>query len=188
MPIITSQKGEKEGIMQAANLMLLSARTAPKSGGVDDILAATVLGEEKDRLAMEMEKIAEERGIEFFRRDAKNVRDSDAVVLIGVVGTRSFGFNCSACGYKNCAEFDKAEEKLGQDFVGPNCVFKVLDLGIALSSAVKTASMLNVDNRIMYRVGTAAQRLKQLPKASVIMGIPISARGKSIYFDRKWPP
>jgi len=188
MPIITTQKGEKEGIVQAANLMLLSARTAPKSGGVDDILAITVLGAEKDKLATVMEKIAQERGIEVFRRDAKNVRDSDAVVLIGVVGTRSFGLNCSACGYPNCNAFDKAEKKAGQDFVGPNCAFKILDLGIALGSAVKTASILNVDNRIMYRVGTAAKRLKLLPKASVAIGIPLSARGKSIYFDRRWPP
>ncbi|HDI12470.1 MAG TPA: hypothetical protein ENF63_02630, partial [Candidatus Bathyarchaeota archaeon] len=75
--------------------------------------------------------------------------------------------------------------KLGQDFFGPNCIFKLLDLGIALGSAVKTASMLNIDNRIMYRVGVAAKRLGMLPEASVIMGIPLSAKGKSIYFDRK---
>jgi len=187
MPRITSQRGEKEGIMQAAYLMLLSARTAPKSGGVDDMIAVIVSGVEKDELAAEMDKIATERRIESFRRDAKNVRDSEAVVLIGVVGTKSFGLNCAACGYPNCDGFDTAEKKSGQDFVGPNCVFKILDLGIALGSAVKTASALNVDNRIMYRVGTAAQRLKHLPKASVVMGIPVSARGKSIYFDRKWP-
>ena len=70
------------------------------------------------------------------------------------------------------------------DFNGPNCIFKSLDLGIALGSAAKTASILNVDNRIMYRIGTAARRLKLMTEASVIMGIPISAKGKSIYFDR----
>jgi uncharacterized ferredoxin-like protein len=59
-----------------------------------------------------------------------------------------------------------------------------LDLGIAIASAAKTASALDVDNRIMYRVGTAARRLNLLPEASVIMGIPISAKGKNIYFDR----
>jgi uncharacterized ferredoxin-like protein len=50
---------------------------------------------------------------------------------------------------------------------------------------VKTASILNVDNRIMYRVGTAAMKLGLMPEATIIMGIPISAKGKSIYFDRK---
>ena len=69
-------------------------------------------------------------------------------------------------------------------FEGPTCLFKALDLGIALGSAVKTASILNVDNRIMYRVSTAAKRLNYMPEASTIMGIPLSVRGKNIYFDR----
>ena len=73
---------------------------------------------------------------------------------------------------------------MGKDFVGPNCIFKALDLGIALGSAAKTASIHNVDNRIMYRIGVAAKRMKILPETSVIIGIPVSAKGKSIYFDR----
>jgi len=185
MPIIGSLDAEKEAILHAAKLMLVSARTAPKTGGVDDVLAAIVYGEEKERLAAEMEKIAEERQISGFNRDAKNVHDSDVVVLIGVRGTKSFGLNCGGCGYKSCKEFEEAAKKSGQDFLGPNCIFKLLDLGIALGSAVKTASLLNIDNRIMYRVGVAAKRLGMLPEASVIMGIPMSAKGKSIYFDRK---
>jgi uncharacterized ferredoxin-like protein len=107
-----------------------------------------------------------------------------AAVLIGVRGTKSFKMNCGACGYSTCNEFDAAEKIEGNDFTGPNCVFKALDLGVAIGSAAKTASALNVDNRIMYRIGTAAKRLKLLPEASVITGIPISAKGKSIYFDR----
>jgi len=185
MPIIRSEDGEKEGIMQVSKLMLVSARTAPKSGGVDDILTAIVFGEEKESLAAEMDKIAEERKIDAFKRDAKNVKDSEAVVLIGVRGTKKFDVNCGACGYANCDEFEKAEKRTGQDFTGATCIFKALDLGIALGSAAKTASILNVDNRIMYRIGAAARRLNLLPEASVIMGIPVSAKGKSIYFDRK---
>ena len=42
------------------------------------------------------------------------------------------------------------------DFKGPNCMLRLLDLGIALGSAVKTAQIHNVDNRIMYRAGVAA--------------------------------
>lgn len=186
MPIIRSEDGEREGIMQVSKLMLVSARTAPKAGGVDDILTAIAFGEEKESLAAEMDKIAEERKIDGFRRDAKNVKDSEAVVLIGVRGTKKFGdVNCGACGYANCDEFEKAEKRAGQDFTGATCLFKALDLGIALGSAAKTASILNVDNRIMYRIGAAARRLNLLPEASVIMGIPVSAKGKSIYFDRK---
>jgi uncharacterized ferredoxin-like protein len=184
-PIIESENGEKEAVLEAAKLMLTAARTAPKSGGIDDVLTIIVYGEEKDAIAEKMEGIGEERKIEGFKRDAKNVRDSEAVILVGVRGNKSFGFNCGACGFKDCAEFEKAQKKLGEDFVGPTCLFKALDLGIALGSAAKTASLLNIDNRIMYRIGTAALKLKMLPKATLIMGIPVSAKGKSIYFDRK---
>ncbi|MDH5437553.1 MAG: DUF2148 domain-containing protein [Candidatus Bathyarchaeota archaeon] len=185
MPIINSEEGEREGIMQVSRLMLVSARTAPKSGGVDDILTALVSGKEKESLAKEMEKIGEERSISGFERDAGNTRNSEAVVLIGVRGTKKYGLNCGACGYVDCDEFEKAEKKTGQDFTGSTCVFKALDLGIAVGSAVKTASILNVDNRIMYRIGAAARRLNMMSEASVIMGIPVSAKGKNIYFDRK---
>lgn len=185
MPIITSEESEREGIIQVSKLMLVSARTAPKSGGVDDVLTALVYGREKDSLAAEMEKIAEERKISGFQRDGRNVKDSEAVVLIGVRGTKKYGLDCGACGYASCDEFEKTEKKTGRDFTGPTCVFKALDLGIALGSAVKTASTLNVDNRIMYRIGAAARRLNMMPEASVIMGVPVSAKGKSIYFDRR---
>ncbi len=185
MPIIKGDEGEREALLHASRLMLVSARTAPKSGGVDDVLTVIVFGREKEALAEEMDKIAEERKIEGFKRDAKNLRDSEAAVLIGVRGTKSFKINCGACGYATCSEFDEAEKMAGRDFLGPTCIFKALDLGIALGSAVKTASLLNVDNRIMYRIGTTARRLNLLPEATVIMGIPISAKGKNIYFDRK---
>lgn len=184
-PTIESVKGEHDGLLEIARLMLIAARTAPKTAGMDDILTCIVYGGEKEAIAEVMEKMAEERRIEGFKRDAKNVRDSEAVVLIGVRGNKSVGLNCSACGSENCKEFEEKEKKLGRDFYGANCIFKALDLGIALGSAVKIASMLNVDNRIMYRVGTASMRLKLLPEATVIMGIPISAKGKNIYFDRR---
>jgi uncharacterized ferredoxin-like protein len=183
--IIESKNGEREALLQTAKLMLIAARTAPKSGGIDDILTAIVYGEIKDAIAEKMEEIAEERKIEGFKRDAKNVRDSEAIVLIGVRGGKSFGLNCGACGYKNCKEFEEKDKTLGEDFFGPTCIFKALDLGIALGSAVKIASLLNVDNRIMYRIGTAALKLGMLQEATVIMGIPISAKGKNIYFDRR---
>jgi len=184
-PIIESKDGEKEAILEAAKLMLIAARTAPKTAGIDDILTLIVYGEEKDAIADKMDAIAEERKIENFKRDAKNVRNSEAIILIGVRGNKTTGLNCGACSYRNCKEFEEAGKKFGEDFIGPTCVFKALDLGIALGSAVKIASVLNVDNRIMYRIGTAALKLNFMPKATVAMGIPVSAKGKNIYFDRK---
>jgi uncharacterized ferredoxin-like protein len=184
MPVVESQDSEFEGLMSVARLMMVSARTAPKSGGRDDVETLLVYGEDKDRIAEEMEKIGSERNSKGFLRDGKNVRDSAAVILIGVEGTKSFGLNCGGCGFKTCEEFEKAKKEKGLDFKGPNCIFKSLDMGIALGSAAKTAMDHNADNRIMYRIGTAAMRLGLTKKSSMVMGIPISAKGKSIYFDR----
>ncbi len=184
MPIIDGKDQERQGVMETANLMVVSARTSPKSGGVDDILTAVVYGAEVESLAADMEKIGAERNIERWGQQAQNVRGSDVIVLIGVRGTKRYVTNCGACGYESCLEFDKSEKKLRQDFDGPTCIFKALDLGIAVGSAVKTASLLNVDNRIFYRIGAAAKRLHYLPEASIIMGIPLSAKGKNPYFDR----
>jgi uncharacterized ferredoxin-like protein len=188
MPLIDGRTLEEQGVLEAARLMLVSARTSPKTGGVDDLLSCLVDGDELESIAKAMDDIGDERSIDGFHRDAKNVRDSDAVVLIGVRGTKKYQLDCGACGYSTCEEFEKADRNQGLDFIGPTCLFKALDLGIALGSAVKTASVLNVDNRIMYRTGAAAMRLRMLPEATVIVGIPVSAKGKSIYYDRVWPP
>jgi uncharacterized ferredoxin-like protein len=75
------------------------------------------------------------------------------------------------------------KKRSGPEFSGPHCAFRLLDLGIALGSAVKTASILNVDNRIMYRIGTVARDIG-IVDWDYIMGIPMSATGKNIYFDR----
>ena len=92
-------------------------------------------------------------------RDSKNVRDSGVVVLLGV----DFGVPV-------------------EDWI--NFQAKLIDLGIALGSAVKLASELNVDNRIMRSIGLAAKKMELL-KADEIQGIPLSVKGKNIFFDRK---
>ncbi len=189
MPVIPGSDSERDALIEVANFMLVSARTAPKSGGKDDVKTMLIVGPEKDSLAEEMERIGRERKNKGFLRDAGNVRDSEAVILLGVDGLKNFGLDCGACGYGTCAEFTEAvaEGRKGVEYSGPTCVFKALDLGIALGSAVKTASLLNVDNRIIYRVGTAALSIGLMRDANVAMGVPVSVRGKNIYFDRPNP-
>jgi uncharacterized ferredoxin-like protein len=52
---------------------------------------------------------------------------------------------------------------------------------------VKTASLLNVDNRIIMSIGVVAQEMR-LIDADYVFGIPLSVRSKNIYFDRRWSP
>ncbi|NIQ38663.1 MAG: hypothetical protein GTN81_08735 [Proteobacteria bacterium] len=165
-----------------AELMAVSARTAPKSAGQDFLAIQILEGNDVQKLAANMVKFGEEKKKANFDRDGKNTGDSHVVVLIGLKEDKPLGLNCGACGYATCKELTQAE-KGEVEFRGPHCAYRLLDMGIALGSAVKTAGLLNADNRIMYRIGTVARNMG-LVDWEVVMGIPLSATGKSIYFDR----
>jgi uncharacterized ferredoxin-like protein len=159
--------------------MAISARTAPKAAGKDFVVTEIIVGDELQRLAEKMVEFGERTGKKDFDRDGANVRDSDALLLIGLKDAKAVGLNCGACGFDKCLKPNTHEG----EFKGPQCAYRLLDMGIAIGSAVKTASLLNVDNRIMYRVGVVAREMG-LIDADFVMGIPLSATGKSIYFDR----
>jgi uncharacterized ferredoxin-like protein len=144
---------EREVLLEVARLMALSARTAPKARGRDHLRIRVLSGGEKERLAEKMEEMAGE--YEFFRRDAKNVREAGAVLLVGLVG-EPMDLDCGACG-RSCAELRREGKREGRGCAGPVCVVDALNLGIALGSAAKTASLLNADNRMMFSAGGGGQ-------------------------------
>ncbi len=169
-------------IEMVAQLMVISATTAPKSRGENYVCTQILKGKDIKKLAKKMIEFGIKKAKEDFDRDAKNIAVSDAVVLIGLKDAKPLNLDCGACGYPDCKTLS-LQKKKSVDFIGPVCAFRTLDMGIALGSAVKTASMFNIDNRIMYRVGAAARYMK-LVDWDLIMGIPLSVSGKNIYFDR----
>lgn len=73
----------KESVLEAARQIMVAARTAPKGKGVDVIEVMTITDDEIVRLSEEMRKVHEENGFKFFLRDADNILQAEAVVLIG---------------------------------------------------------------------------------------------------------
>ena len=178
-----------KAVEMVAELMALSARTAPKGRGQDSIVIKVVIGEELVELSRELRRLGEARGIKFFLRDAGNLEKSEACLLLGCKAADSAGLDCGGCGYANCKEMQEAQKPFRElqpekPFHGPNCVIKMADLGIALGSAAKTASLHNVDNRVMFSAGVAALSLNRLEGCAVAYALPLKASGKSIYFDR----
>ncbi len=170
----------EDAMRRIAEFMEVSARTAPKAGGIDYVETKILEDEKLEKLADEMIKYGEKTGKENFDRDAENVRDSGALLLVSLNDPGPVLMNCGACGYSKCEDLERKE---GPEFEGPVCAWRLVDLGIALGSAAKTASIFNADSRIMYRVGVVAREL-DLIDGEIVIGIPISATGKSIYFDR----
>lgn len=175
--MIHEKEAEEGRVVEVAKAMCVAARTAPKAKGVDKIHTAILTGEEKDQLADEMDRIAEELGFGFFHRDANNLRVSQAVVLIGEENAvRGLNAGCNFCGMGECKSCMEA---------GARCAYTGIDLGIAVGSAVSIATDARVDNRIMFSIGRAALEMHLLGEdVCQIMGIPLSASGKSPFFDR----
>ena len=188
MPTIKNAEAEMDGVLSLAKAMAVAARTAPKARGEDTIETLIVFGEDLNAVGQAMESHCEDTEMsDIFRRDAGNVRNSHALLLIGITDLRpkkiAKPLDCGACGHGSCAGFLRAEKKEGKDFPGPTCVFQSIDLGIALSSACSVAARFHVDNRMMYTIGGPARKLGWM-ESQIIIGIPLSCTGKNIYFDR----
>ncbi|RLE56869.1 MAG: hypothetical protein DRJ40_05120 [Thermoprotei archaeon] len=186
MTVIEGIDAEYDAILITAKLMCAAARTAPKTRGIDDIVTKVITGEEIERLANFMEKLGKEvPEWSFFIRDARSIREAKAIVLVGLKSPRVVEVNCGACGL-TCRELrERSCSVEGPAYRGPICALQLLNLGIAIGSMVKVASEMNIDNRIMFSVGVAARKLG-LIDADIVVGIPLTCKGKNPFFDRKY--
>lgn len=95
--------------------MVVAARTAPKAAGQDfikiEIIEGTILG----KLSEAMAAYGVKSGKKNFDRDARNIKNSDAVLLIGIKDTKAVGLNCGACGYAACKKLPAPTE--GPEFI-----------------------------------------------------------------------
>ena len=154
--------------------LMIAAKTAPKTRGKNSIEIIMLTDDDKCELAKIMDELSNTKSTEFFRRDAENVRNAQAVLLVAV-DKEVKGLNCGYCGF-NCSEKPTTIP----------CVFNVIDLGIALGSVVSSAMHYKVDNRIMYSAGKAALKMQLFDKNMPIsLAIPHDASKKNIFFDRK---
>jgi len=163
-----------DGVRAATELMAISARTAPKAKGEDLIEIRILHGKQVEELGKAMVKYGEEEKDAMWKRDGNCVLRSAAVLLVGVRDPTGGG---------DPAKRAEPPKVKGDLFAEDERVKKCIDLGIALGSAAKTASILNLDNRIMWRPGEMARR-KGMLDALIVIAIPVSVSGKSIFFDR----
>lgn len=177
MPILAEENFKDKTLEQIASVMCIAARTAPKTRGVDLIETRIITGKDIEKIILKMEEIFRRDLRPAFNRNAESLKECTAMVLIGAKVKTNNLKPCSLCGFKDCTENEKNHAV---------CAFNAIDLGIALGSAVSIASDKRVDNRIMWTIGMAALELKIFDESvKMVMGVPLSANGKNIFFDRK---
>ena len=147
--------------------------TAPKSGGQLFLKGSkpfieTVVVDDQETLAR-LAGWLRERGNKLkdpiWFRDADTAEKLDLVLFIGLAKWYPPVYDCGACGYATCAEFLRAREQYHTEgfedweFPGPICQLRCIDLGIAVGSAAKVASLHNIDCRCQTRIAAAARHL-----------------------------
>lgn len=177
MTLVNEKEFNAEVVLQVAKHMAVSARTAPKARGNDNLEILILTGDTIQKLSDRMKALGAETGSPFFVRDAGNILQAPVVLLLGTTIKTQGLKKCGMCGFANCAE------KEGHP--AHPCIFNAHDLGLAVGSAVSVAAAHHIDNRVMYTVGQAAMELKLFAtEVKIAFGIPLSATNKSPFFDR----
>jgi uncharacterized ferredoxin-like protein len=173
--LINERDTRNERLLQVAGEMMTAARTAPKGKGIDLIEVITITGETIVQLSKDMIEYSEKTGMKFITRDANNILQAEAVILIGTK-QKVQNLNCGYCGFDTCAG------KLTYSEVP--CAINTVDVGIAIGSACSVAADHRVDSRVMFSVGRVAQEKNMMPGCSSVYGIPVSGSTKNPFFDR----
>jgi uncharacterized ferredoxin-like protein len=176
--LINERENRRERLLTVANAMMTAARTAPKGKGIDIIEVAIATDETIVQLSQAMIRYSEQSGLKFFLRDAENILQAGAIVLIGTK-RRNQNLNCSYCGFETCAAKD--------EFPEVPCAVNTVDVGIAIGSACSVAAGAKTGATqipAMFSVGRAAIELGLLPGCTSVYGIPISSTSKNPFFDR----
>jgi uncharacterized ferredoxin-like protein len=190
--LLQFEEDRKDAARIAARLLLASATTAPRVGGVGECTTHIIDDEcEIEDLCQQIDRMAcEHESWHFFKIDAAVLRDADAVLL--VTSLRCLydpaDINCNMCGKLTC-EYMKKEDKLPQDepgvaYTGPLCTFRANNIGYAIDGIVSAARNMGIDYGVYWSAGAAAMRMGLLPKATgFALGVGISVTEKSPFRD-----
>lgn len=190
----------KEAVIMAAKLALNAAFTAPVAGGVSQMEAHLVYGqEEMEKIARKMEDLAytNKNWRQRFLSEAVMVRESDVVLFLGNYRAQGTPLDamCGLCGgQQGCAFFyerhdhingmvDVSDRRSSTPIKGPLCGARVDDLGYAMGSALWMAQSLLVDARPFMSIGLAGQRLDYCRNSAIVVGIAMATLAKNPYQD-----
>jgi uncharacterized ferredoxin-like protein len=188
-----TKKMAYEGLLDVANHVIQAVRHSPQITSRLDIKTGIVTGEDLLPLIEFMELVGEDDeavpwmdGLTY--RKAYEEGKPPVVVLFGAdLTTSTSGWDCGACGFATCAEFNKYSKLhrgMGPQAFGPSCMLNVLDMGIACDYACAAASKYDIENRIHVSVGLSALHLEYLEDVSYILGLSLGPLEEFWYYNR----
>lgn len=190
-PLKQYEEDRRAAAKIAARLMLASATTTPRVGGVGECTVHIIDDEcDIEDLCQAVEDMADDNNRwHFFKRDAVIMRDADALLLLTSLRSKNdpADINCNMCGELTCDNLRDAErlpEEKGIAFPGPLCIFRANNIAYALDGAISLARNLGIDYGVFWSAGAAALKAGLLPRGTgLALAVAISVTEKSPFRD-----
>ncbi len=195
MTIYNGKKLAQDKLLDIATYSIHSALKAPQITGRVELDFEIVTGEDLGPIIEAfglLMPFAAYLGMSFMNY-SKAVASGEppVLLLIGGKGMRKseLNWNCGACGFKTCGEFNKYSKKIKPDVLaeakGPLCQWKVVDYGMAVDWACAQAWHHNITNRVEQASGFAAQAIGYMPESDVMRGIPLGPLKDMFWYSRE---
>ncbi len=125
-------------------------------------------------------------------RDLREAGEEFRLLVLGADLTKSeLGWDCGACGFPSCADFNahsKGAGGMGKVGGGPSCVWKTMDYAIAVDYACAAAWQMNLENRIQGTFGGLAYLLGYLDDCSMVLTLPLVPVRELWFYNRPSMP
>ncbi len=176
----------QSGLERSVELMALAAHNSFRFSGRNTVKIVSRSTEERVEIAEfcysmgYMSPLAARDG----RFVMELVKEPCALLLLGDKRKSDFNYDCGACGYRTCAELNRAEEVESLTAHGPSCQFKNMNLNMATNAAAAAAWRLGLHCRVFSTLGMAAFALNMMEDVDLAVSVCVSAAKKDPFFDR----
>jgi uncharacterized ferredoxin-like protein len=192
MALYEGKASAYESLVEVAKHCVQAVYKAPQVTARLELKTAIITGSDLDPVMDVMKTLGEGEFIMAMDHltylEAKEMGQQPIVVAIGAnLTTSELGWDCGACGFATCGEFNKyskANKGYGMLGLGPSCNWKMLDFGISCDWACAAAWQYNIENRIEFTVGAVINLLEYLDDCSCVLALPLGPLADLWYYNR----
>ncbi|MEW6442591.1 MAG: DUF2148 domain-containing protein [bacterium] len=192
MARLDGKQASYEASLEVAKLAAAAAHRAPQTTARLELRSEIVTGEDQAPIVEFFESVIPVSPVTRFDFYSYNhflkSGTPPPILLLGADLTRSeMGWDCGACGFESCAEFNSYAAKNRSQaalFGGPTCNWKAIDFGMACDFACAAISQYRYEGRAMGTLGGCAAAVGYLAGCSAVIGIPVGPPGDFLWFSR----
>lgn len=207
MAMIDGSAFAEDRLMDAVGHVLHAYYKAPQVTSRLNQKAVLVCGDEFLPMLEFVEKLQQKLGVEAtqnaffplyvdymcFKTAFQEGRRPVALILGADLGKADLGWDCGACGFATCGEFNKFKKEqggIGRLGSGPSCAWKNFDFGMCCDYACAAAWEMNIENRILGTFGFLAFALGYLENVTCTLALALGPVSELWWYSRpslgKW--